>query len=126
MVMILEKETVRETQASPLAVLPEVQGEVITQPYAPDMPDDVQSAVDKLIQHYKDNGLKPQASLKGSPLDITVALARLVKGSVPQELMIEAKTLLDFMIREIVAYCRETQSKSLSLHFSFERGGAGR
>ncbi len=86
-----------------------------------EIPNSVQSSLDEILEYYTSANMKPTIHAQGTPLDITVALARQVKQSLPNNLQIQAKTLLDFMIKEIVSYCRETSAKSLSLNFSFEK-----
>lgn len=86
-----------------------------------DIPNSVQSSLDEIVEYYVSANMKPAIHAQGTPLDITATLARQVKQSLPNNLQIQAKTLLDFMIKEIVSYCRETSAKSLSLNFSFEK-----
>lgn len=86
-----------------------------------EIPDTVQSSLDDILDYYKSSFMKPTIHAQGSPLDVAATLAREVKQSLPNNLQIDAKTLLDFMIKEIVSYCRETSAKSLALNFSFEK-----
>ncbi len=86
-----------------------------------EIPTSIQSSLDEILNYYKCSCMKPVIKTQGSPLDVTTALVREVKQSLPNNLQTDAKTLLDFMIKEIVTYCRETSASSLSLNFSFEK-----
>jgi hypothetical protein len=85
------------------------------------IPTSVQSSLDEILNYYKSASIKPVIKTNGTPLDVAATLVREVKQSLPNNLQIDAKNLLDFMIKEIVSYCRETSAKSLSLNFSFEK-----
>jgi hypothetical protein len=82
---------------------------------------EAQNALDSILNYYHENALKPVVKTQGSPLDITVALTREVKQSLPDAMQVQAKVLLDFTVREIVAYARENSARNLSLNFAFER-----
>ena len=86
-----------------------------------EIPTSIQSSLEEILNYYKCSCMKPVIKTQGSPLDVMATLAREVKQSLPNNLQIDAKNLLDFMIKEIVSYCRETSAKSLSLNFSFEK-----
>lgn len=86
-----------------------------------EIPNSVQSSLEDILDYYKCSCMKPVISTSGTPLDVFATFAREVKQGLPNNLQIQAKTLLDFMIKEIVSYCRETSAKSLSLNFSFEK-----
>lgn len=89
--------------------------------YELEIPQNVQSSLDDILDYYKCACLKPVIHAQGTPLDVCATLAREVKTNLPNNLQIQGKELLDFMIREIVSYCRDTSAKSLTLNFSFER-----
>lgn len=86
-----------------------------------DIPHSIQSSLDEILNYYKCACMKPVIKAHGTPLDVTATLVREVKQSLPNNLQLDAKNLLDFMIKEIVSYCRETSARSLSLNFSFEK-----
>jgi hypothetical protein len=86
------------------------------------MPDNVQNSLDTILQYYRKNTMRPRVDLKGDPLDITSGLVTKVQETLPQNLQKDGKILLDFMVREIVSFCREHKVKSLSLNFVFESG----
>ena len=87
-----------------------------------DMPNDVQDSLDRILQYYRQNNMRPQVSLQGDPLDITSGLVSQVQATLPLPLQDAGKSLLDFLIQEIVNFCREKKVQSLSLNFVFESG----
>ena len=88
------------------------------------MPNDVQNALDSILQYYRRNAMRPIISLQGDPLDITSGLVSQVQATLPANLKDESQKLLNFLMHEIINFCREKQVKSLALNFVFERGGA--
>ena len=91
-----------------------------------DMPEQIQNSLDQLIDFYKENAMKPVVKATGSPLDICAELSRQLKQSVPQEMIKDVKHVIDYLIDQIVDFARARRSKSLSIHFMFEREHAGR
>lgn len=90
-----------------------------------DLPHDVQASLDRLLHYYRDNALKPMINACGDPLTICSTLVTQVKQITPAHLETDAKTFLDYMIKQIVAYCREHNAGHLTLDFTFEREGNG-
>lgn len=86
------------------------------------MPSDVQNALDRILQYYRQNNMRPEVSLQGDPLDITSGLVTQVQTTLPAPLQDAGKTLLGFLVQEIVNFCREKKVQSLSLNFVFESG----
>jgi hypothetical protein len=87
-----------------------------------DMPMSVQESLDHILRHYQRSCTKPVFRMSGDPLCVVSGLVSQVKDDLPEHLQEEGRVLLNFMVDEIVSFCRERQTKSLSLHFSFERG----
>lgn len=94
--------------------------------YELDIPEQAQVSLDKILQYYECSCMKPVVKAQGTPLDITSTLVKEVKQSLPNNLQGDAKNILDFMIQEIVNYCREQSANSLSINFTFERSGMGK
>lgn len=89
-----------------------------------DMPEQVQNSLDRILEYYGRHSMRPIINLQGDPLDITSGLVSKLQTTLPSTLKDEGKILLDFLVREIVSFCREKKVQSLSLNFVFERGGA--
>ena len=87
-----------------------------------DMPDEVQNALDRILQYYRRHFLRPRVTLSGDPLAITSGLVEQVQSTLPQSMHADAKILLNFMVRKIVSFCRDHKVQSLSLDFVFESG----
>ncbi len=88
-----------------------------------DLPDEVQDALDHLIAYYKANAMRPRYEVKGNPMDIVTSLIKQVRQNLSEAEDKHAKTLLDYMIQDIVDYARATGSSYLSLVYHFDRGG---
>jgi len=116
MLATLEKTDIQSTSSDTL------ENDLFPGAYELEIPDQVQSSLETILDFYKNSGMKPAIKVQGTPLDVTVALVKTVKQSLPQSLQIDAKNLLDFMVREIASYARDAQARSLSLNFSFEKG----
>ena len=86
------------------------------------MPNDVQNSLDRILQYYRQNNMRPEVSLQGDPLDITSGLVSQVQATLPLPLQDAGKKLLGFLVQEIVSFCREKKVQSLSLNFVFESG----
>lgn len=88
-----------------------------------DLPDNVQNALDHMIDYYKKNAMKPKIEVSGNPLDIVAALITQIRQNLPKTEDAHAKILLDYMVQDIVDYCRATGSSYLSLTYQFDKGG---
>lgn len=86
------------------------------------MPDHVQNSLDRILQFYRSKSMRPQVNLSGDPLAITSGLVSQVRGTLPNNLQKDGTVLLDYLIQEIVSFCREKQVRSLYLNFVFENG----
>ena len=86
-----------------------------------DLPDEVQASLDRILAYYRNNTLKPVINACGDPLTICATLANQVRQNLPLSMEDDAKYFLDYMIGQIVVFCREHKANSLTLDFSFER-----
>lgn len=86
------------------------------------MPNQVQSALDALIAYYKSNALRPHIDVSGNPMEIVESLVTQVRQNLPQDQDQNARIVLNYMIQDIVDYCRATRSTYLSLTYQFGTG----
>jgi hypothetical protein len=87
-----------------------------------DVPMDVQRSIDTVLYYYKSQKLNPNIKLDGSPLEAITQLISQVRQTLPKQFEQETTVFLDFMIAQVVNYCRDNKLNSVSLNFSFDSG----
>lgn len=86
-----------------------------------DVPQDVQAHLDAILDYYADNALKPHIRLCGDPLHIVSSLVTQMQKTLPEALGQSGKIVLDFIIGNICAFCRDNNAGRVTFSFEFKR-----
>jgi|GEM_PF-5596778 len=85
------------------------------------VPDDVQSHLDVLLDYCHDNALRPHLQICGDPLHVVSSLIVQLQKSLPETLANSGKIVLDFLIGQITTFCRNNNAGRISFSFEFKR-----
>ena len=86
-----------------------------------DVPPAVQMHIDRLLDHYAKQAMKPKIKLIGDPLQVVSNLVVELQKTIPAHLAISGKIVLDFMIEAICAFCRAHNINAIAFTFEFKR-----
>lgn len=86
-----------------------------------DIPSDVQNHLDVILDYYAANALKPHMQICGDPLHIASSLVIQLQKTLPVALEKSGKVVLDFMVGQIAAFCRENNAGRITFSFEFKR-----
>lgn len=86
-----------------------------------DVPKDVQTHLDLIIDYYAEKALKPHVQLCGDPLHISSSLVTQIQKTLPETLATSGKIVLDFLIGQICSFCRNNNAGRITFSFEFKR-----
>lgn len=90
-----------------------------------DVPMHIQPSLDKILDYYTENSLKPVIKLCGNPLDVVCDFITQIEASLPENLINNGRDVIDFMTHNLCEFCREKNVSHMTFNFIFHRNHQG-
>lgn len=87
------------------------------------LPDNIQTALDTLLDNYTQSGVRPDIKLCGNPLDIVSELVTQIQNITPSHMQNTSKDFMDYIINVLCDFCRQRQINHMTVHFGFSNKG---